>query len=378
MFLSMGAAAAASNSTSYSPGQIGQSAGNVKTYVETQNGLPNKVSVGNKNVTTAQFLYLMTSATANLYKNNKNNVTLRNVSNPTNPTETFKGGTISQATYISMASSVNSYIAKYGKAPNYVTTSQGAIKYQSMVYMYSKIMKYYKDNNKLPGTVSLKTWYAQTLGPAATWNATLKNGKKLGGNKYGYVMLYGPYGNASSTNKVAVIVGVHPQEEQTHIAMFNAVSKMSSSLKNVQIWVYRVYIYTQYQMDRDSSRTIGQNLAHDYIVPNIGSSYKLVVDTHGNRGTSEYTGYPNFVFTPLNDAKSSSMVYKLTHSAFTNGNLANHFLADGTSPQYVTIPIAKKGIATVVYEQYSNQANYAKVMYTHAMEILKAINSIFA
>lgn len=378
MFLSMGAAAATSNTTSYSVNQIGQSAGNVKSYVETQNGLPSKVSIGNRNVTTAQFLYLMTSATAHLANNTKSNISLKNVSSPTKPTETFKGGTISNSTYISMARSVNSYIAKYGKAPNYVTTSLGTIKYQSMVFMFSKIMKYYKDNNKLPKTVTLKTWYAQTLGPAGQLNATLKNGKKIGANKYGYVMLYGPYGNASSKNKVAVIVGVHPQEEQTHIAMFNAVSKLSSTLKNVQIWVYKVYIYTQYQMNRDASRTYGQNLAHDYIVPNIGTSYKLVVDTHGNRGTTEYTGYPNFVFAPLNDAKSNSMVYKLTHSAFTNGALVNHFLSDGTSPVYVTKPLARKGIPTIVYEQYSNQANYAKVMYSHAMELLRAINSIFA
>ncbi|UTB33030.1 MAG: hypothetical protein NKF70_01790 [Methanobacterium sp. ERen5] len=172
MIVSIGASAAASTTSNYSVNQIGQSAGNVKTYVETQNGLPSKVSIGNKNVTTAQFLYLMTSATSNLAKNNKNNIYLKNVSNPTNPSETFKGGTIDKTTYLSMASSVNSYIAKYGKTPNYVTTSNGNIKYQSMVYMYSKIMNYYKVNNKLPGSVTLKSWYSQTLGDKATVNAT--------------------------------------------------------------------------------------------------------------------------------------------------------------------------------------------------------------
>jgi hypothetical protein len=62
----------------------------------------------------------------------------------------------------------------------------------------------------------------------------------------------------------------------------------------------------------------------------------------------------------------------------TKGDLVYHYLSDGTSPQYVTIPIAKKGIPTIVYEQYINQANYAQVLYQHAMQVLEAINAAFA
>ncbi len=380
MLLSMGASAAVTaNSTSYNTSQIAQSASVVKHNVETNYSLPSYVKVGNKNVTKSQFLYLMTTATKNLNSGNKSLITLKTVSSPTNPRETLTSKSISKTEYLSMAGKINSYIANYGKLPNYVTLSNGqTMKYESLVYMYSKVLNYYKDNKVLPGTVSVKSWYAQTLGPAAKLNATLKNGKKLGSNKYGYVMLYGPYGNASSKNKVAVIVGVHAQEEQTHIAMFNAISKLSSSLNNVQIWVYKVFVYTKYQQDYTLSRIYGQDLAHNYIVPNIGTSYKLVVDTHGNRGTTQYTGYPNFVFAPLDNTKSHSMASKLINSLYTNGNLKYHYLGDGTSPPRVTIPIANKGIPTIVYEQYANQANYAKVLFQHASELVRAINSIFA
>lgn len=377
MIVSIGASAAASTPGNYSVSQIGQSAGNVKNYVETQNSLPSKVSVGNKNVTTAQFLYLMTSATSNLAKNNKNSIYFKNVSNPTSPSETFKGGTISKTTYLSMASSVNSYIAKYGKAPNYVTTSQGTIKYQSMVYMYSKIMNYYKVNNKLPSSVTLKSWYAQTLGPAATVNATsgfFKTSKVLGSESYGKVLRLNPIG--TGTNKVAIIIGVHPLEVQTHIAMLNAIYAMSKSLKNVQITIFDVIVYNG--DNYATGRSQGQTLASKYVVPNIGTSYKLVMDVHGNTGRGEevYSGYPNFVFAPLQDSKSNSYASKIASSPYTTG-LINHYVK-GTSPTYVTIPIAKKGIPTIVYEQYVNQANYAKVMYLHAVEVLKSINSIFA
>ena len=376
IFLSIGATAAAT--PSYNASQIGQAAGVVKANVDTKYSLPKNVTVGTTQVSNQQFLYLLSTETKNVASGNKNSIKLRSVSKATKPSETLKRGTLTKAEYVKIAGKLNSYIITNGKLPNYITTSHGTLKYQSLIYMYSKVMNYYNVHNTLPSSVSVKSWYAQTLGPAAKLNATLKNGKTLGSNKYGYVKLYGPYGNSTSKNKVAVIVGVHSQEQQTHIAMLNAISKVSSSLNNVQIWVFRVVVYTKYQMDYTKSRGYGQTLAHNYIVPKIGTSFKLVIDTHGNRGTTQYTGYPNFVFAPLANTKSVSFANKLIGSAYVHGDLKYHYLGDGTSPKYVTIPIANKGIPTLVYEQYENQANYAQVLYKHALEVLKAINGIFA
>lgn len=379
MLLSIGSSAAVTtNSTNFTTSQISQAAVSVKHDVETNYGLPSSVTVGSSKVTNSQFLYLLTTATKNLYNNKTTPITLRTVSSPTSTSETVTSGNLTKSEYIVIATNINSYIIANDRIPSYVNTRLGLMKYQSLIYMYSKILTYNQVYNKLPGLVSVKSWYAQTLGPAAKLNATLKNGKLLGSNQYGTVYLYGPYGNATSKNKVAVIVGVHPQEEQTHIAMFNAISALSSTLKNVQIWVYKVTVYTKYQYDRTLSRGYGQTLAHNYVVPNIGTSFKLVMDVHGNRGTTEYTGYPNFVFAPLANTNSVSYAYKLINSKYTGADLKYHYLADGTSPPMVTIPIANKGIPTIVYEQYENQANYAHVLYTHALEIVRAINSIFA
>ena len=84
MFLSIGSSAAANsttvNSTSFNTSQISQSAGVVKSYVETNYGLPNKVTVGNNQVTQSQYLYLLTTATQNVANGNKSSITLRNVS----------------------------------------------------------------------------------------------------------------------------------------------------------------------------------------------------------------------------------------------------------------------------------------------------------
>lgn len=64
--------------------------------------------------------------------------------------------------------------------------------------------------------------------------------------------------------------------------MLNAIEALSSSLKNVQIWVYQVVVQKDVS-NYNLGRQHGQDLAAMYVVPNINSNYKLVVDTHGNR-----------------------------------------------------------------------------------------------
>jgi hypothetical protein len=378
MLLSMGASAAVTNnSTSYNTTQITQSAKDVKYTVEHKYTLPNNVSVGNTQITNPQFLYILATATKNIANNNKSLISPKNVSSSTSPSETTTGGTLTKAQYLAVANSLITYVNANGKLPNYVNTKAvGTMKYSSLEYMFSKILSYYDDNKALPSTVSVKSWYTLSLGPAAKLNGTAKYTQTvLGQNSLGYVLKLGPFGNG--TNKVAVIVGVHPLEVQTHIAMLNAIMALSKSLTNVQIWVYDVVVKNG--ADYSTGRSAGQSLASKYVVPNIGTSYKMVMDVHGNKGVgSDYSGYPNFVFAPVQNTQSMAIANKLIKSNLTKGDLNYHFLADGTSPQYVTIPIANKGLPTIVYEQYINQANYAQVLYQHALQVVEAINAMYA
>lgn len=377
LFLSMVSSAAATNTTNnYTNSQITQSASNVKNYVETQYTLPSTVNVGNKTVTSSQFLYLETMATSNIGKGNAKNVTLNNVSAPSNPKENLSSGKLTKTEYLSIANKLNSYITSNGKLPNYVTTSLGTMGYQSIVYMYSKILNYYQINKVLPSTVSVKSWYSTTLGPSGQLNGTAKyTTTRLGSTKYGYVNKLGPFGTGKT--KVAMIVGVHPQEVQTHIAMLNAIEALSSSLKNVQIWVYQVVVLKDVS-NYNLGRQHGQDLAYKFVVPNIDSSYKLVVDTHGNRGNYYVNNkmVTNSMYAPSGGAKSTQYLNKILTSC--NGTLQKYVVADGTSPKYVTLPIAAKNIPALIFEQYLNQSNYAKVLYLHSLDIVKAVNAAFA
>ena len=377
MLLSIGASAAATanSTTTYNTTQIAQAATAVKYNVEHKYTLPNNVTVGNTQITNPEFLYILSTATANAAKNNKSNISFKNVSKATAATETTTGGTLTKAQYLTVAGQINSYIKTNGRAPNYVNTAVGTMKYSSLEYMFSKIMAFYGTNKVLPTTVAVKSWYTLSLGPAATLNGTAKyTSTLLGQNSLGYVLKVGTFG--TGTTKVAVIVGVHPLEVQTHIAMLNAIMALSKTLNNVQITVFDVVVKNG--ADYSTGRAAGQSLASKFVVPNIGTSYKMVMDCHGNTGKgTDYSGYPNFVFAPLQNTGSSAIATKLINSNMTKGDLKYHFLADGTSPQYVTIPIAKKGIPTIVYEQYINQANYAQVLYQHALQVLEAINATF-
>jgi Pseudomurein-binding repeat len=378
MLLSIGASAAATanSTTTYNTTQITQSASAVKYNVEHKYTLPNNVTIGNTQITNPEFLYILTTATKNAAKNNKSTITFKNVSKATTPSETTTGGTLTKAQYLTIADQINSYVNSNGRLPNYVNTAVGTMKYSSLEYMFSKVMAYYGINKVLPTTVSVKSWYTLSLGPEATLNGTAKyTPTLLGKNSLGYVLKLSSFG--TGTNKVAIIVGVHPLEVQTHIAMLNAIMALSKTLNNVQITVYDVVVKNG--DDYSTGRSAGQTLASEFVVPNIGTSYKMVMDCHGNKGVgSSYSGYPNFVFAPLQTTGSLAIASKLIHSNMTKGDLNYHYLADGTSPQYVTIPIAKKGIPTIVYEQYINQANYAQVLYQHAIQVLQAINTAFA
>jgi hypothetical protein len=285
-----------------------------------------------------------------------------------------------------MAENITAFIAANGRLPNYVSTSLGNMKYQSLIYMYSDIMNFYKTYDRLPNYVSVNSWTQTTLnpssyGPSGQLNGTAKyNETLLGQTSYGYVVKMGAFG--TGTNKVAVIIGVDPQEVQAHIAMLNAIEALDKSLKNIQITVYAVVVYngTNYSQ----GRAWGQDLAAMYVVPNINTSYKLVIDDHGNRGLTGYlnaAGEPitDFLMAPDLDAKSLKLANEIISSKYTNGTLVYHNIpsADSTSPPVVTIPIAEKGIPTLIFENYLNQVNYAQVLYVNALELLESVNAVF-
>jgi len=370
MFISMGAASAAN--TTFNTSSISNSASNVKTHVDTYHKLPSYVTVNGTKVSPSQFLYLLTKGVTNVNNNVSAPIALKIVSNPSGPSETVKNGVLTKTEYLKVANSAFNYINNHGKAPNFATTSLGNIRFENLIYSFSKIMDYYKTNHRLPNSVSIQKWSTVSstgiVGGTVTFTDTSHTTTKtIGSNSLGTVQLIGPFGKGS--NKVAVIVGVHPQEGAAHLAMMNALKTLASKLTNVKIWVFKVNVYDK--SNYETSRMNGQLLASKYVVPNIDSSYKLVVDSHGNRGLYATN---DFVFAPAKDSSSVNYANKIVYRT----DFLKYFYVKGSSPDYVTIPLANKGIPSVVFEMYLNVNYYNVVLYNKCLQVVKGLNTIFA
>jgi hypothetical protein len=373
IFLSISAVSAAE--TKFNTSTISTSAKNVQNYVETNKKLPSTVKVSNTTLTTPKYLYLLAKDVQNVNKGVTTPITLVNATSPPNPNESVKAGTLTKAQYLTLAANVAKFIETNKRPPNFVSTPLGNMRYENAVYTLSKVLAYYKTNNRLPNTVSVKKWSTITgsstgisPGPIVTFTDTSKTTTKtLGSNSLGTVQKIGPFG--TGTKKVAVIIGVHPQEGITHVGMMNALKTLASQLKNVQIWVFKVSVNEKNSYEK--SRMDGQLLAQKYVVPNIvGKGYKLAVDIHGNRGLYATN---DFVFAPSGGTLSKSYANKIIAKTTY---LKYYSVADGSSPKYVTKPIAAGGIPAVIFELYLNVNNYNTVMYNKCMQLVKALNTI--
>jgi len=156
------AAGSPASSTSFTSSQINNAAVKVKKYVVLNKKLPNYVTISKVQVTMPQFLKLITKNVININSGTTKSVTLKNVKNASNATETLKTGTLSKTQYISLAKTINTYINTNGKAPSSVTTSLGKIKFQNLVYTFSKILNFKVENGRLPNSVSVKPWNVLT------------------------------------------------------------------------------------------------------------------------------------------------------------------------------------------------------------------------
>ena len=124
----------------------------VKNYTISTGHVPGYVDVSDKNVTTPSFLNIITTYTVELNKSVKTPVIITSVAKPSSPSGSAKG-TLTKSEYVTIANNIKNYITTQHTAPNYASSSIGNIRYESLVYIYSKIMDYYLNYNILPNTM---------------------------------------------------------------------------------------------------------------------------------------------------------------------------------------------------------------------------------
>ncbi len=146
------------NSTSFTVSQITDAAARVKAYIETNHVLPNYVTIGTTQVKMPDFLRLLTTGLLQINNGTTTSIVLKNVNASPQPGESITSGNIYKSDYVDLAKRVNAFIDSNGYAPNYANSNLGKLRYENLIYIYSKILSYYKTNNVLPNYVSVKAW----------------------------------------------------------------------------------------------------------------------------------------------------------------------------------------------------------------------------
>ncbi len=147
-------------------------------YIKANHKLPNYILVSGKNITLSQFLYILTVDIIKVNSNSKTAITLKNVKTPVlSVTETFTNGNIQKTEYITLAKNVYNYINSYGTAPIIAKSSRGLIRYESLIYSFSKILGYYNTNNRLPAYVSIQRGIVKT--PTINTSSSSSNQTKV-------------------------------------------------------------------------------------------------------------------------------------------------------------------------------------------------------
>lgn len=189
----------------------------------------------------------------------------------------------------------------------------------------------------------------------------------LGNDSTGNVVMYGPYGNQSSPKKIALVIGVHPLERNSHTAVMNALITNRDDLK----YAYYLYVINveQERYNYNKSRINGQLLAKKYVVPHIlAHDIDLAVDIHSNQGKYEEKF---FIFSPLNDTSSVEVARFLVDNIPGLVYYVPPRSNEPTSAPYVSEPLIRGGVPTVVYEAYL----YEPYFFTEA-EAEELINSL--
>ena len=251
---------------------------------------------------------------------------------------------------------------------------------------------YYSTNGKKPTVHSKKYTGSITLASnnVLKFFAVSKDGSKskvqtykriLGKTSKGYVeKLY--FGNLSSTKTIALIVGVHVQESGMHKAIYKSLVKKTSKLKRKYV-LYYIHV-TKDKNSYSKSRMHGQILGNKYIIKDIAREKpQITTDIHETNYKLSGYKYPRFIHMISNKNIKSVKITKSLHkksSLYLKRllKLAPHIKRFdpqlGSSPAYITVPIANNGLVSYIYE---TELSYSqKVKQNYADKYIKALDKV--
>ncbi|WP_409199467.1 transglutaminase domain-containing protein [Methanobrevibacter sp. DSM 116169] len=158
---------------------ITSAAASLKTFIESNGILPTHISVGGKDISVSQFLYLMSNAIYNY--NSASTFTIIEVSNNGASTGDVLNELLYSADFLVTANDCVNYIASNKVAPTNLNSAIGLIQYNTLVYTFAKVLNFANNNFVLPNYV-----YASNLLDHYTYTVTMLPSVADSGYQYIY------------------------------------------------------------------------------------------------------------------------------------------------------------------------------------------------
>ncbi len=195
----------------------------------------------------------------------------------------------------------------------------------------------------------------------------------LGNNSNGTVYKI-TCGNNSSNDTVIVILGVHSLEGGIHNVTNDTIINLTKENSlNKKFIVY--FIKLNYKdsglntSDYNTNRHMGELLANEYVVPDI-ENYDpyLVIDIHEMESYWEKQSYVGVM-----DNKS---IVEMDYAYKISDNLSYpiYTINAGSSPEWVTIPIAKNNHTVILFETPQKDSKNTKMQI--ARDLIKTIDDL--
>ena len=200
-----------------------------------------------------------------------------------------------------------------------------------------------------------------------------KHATMIGNNSNGTVYRV-TCGNELSNNTAVLILGVHNLEGGIHNATYDTIMNFTkeNSLNNKYVVYYIKLNYKDSGMnisDYNTNRHMGELLANEFVVPDI-ENYNpyVIVDVHEMEDYWDLQKYVGVV----DNKSSTTMDYAnrigkdLSYPAYT--------IKTGTSPEWVSIPLAQKNHNVLVFETAQNDTYHDKTV--TAMDLLRSVDGL--
>lgn len=136
--------------------QIMDGAKNLRSHVEKNGLLPNAVTINTVRIDIPTFSYLLSKAIQEANSGKKGNIAIIDIaSNYSNNGDTSIKGDLDKDEYLALLNSLISKSSEDGRIPNYITTDLGKVSPNLYIFGLSKVLDFYRLNNRLPNYVTL-------------------------------------------------------------------------------------------------------------------------------------------------------------------------------------------------------------------------------